>query len=233
MTTTGSDKAKHWWTRFWRDTRADTAIIFALSLIPMLLATGMAYDYSRAITFKARLQSALDAGALAAAASGKLSDKERKNLAMAAFEENVGTAADRSQGQTESRDQGRQGVDVGGCRLPDRLPAHRRRQRRQRGLKRRCVHPRRKDGGNRAGARLFRLHDRGFGRQGEVCRDARGSDQAHRRFVAKRQVQSGEVRPRPLLASGLHLVAGRGRGWRHAGQDLDRLHPGPQISLQS
>jgi len=92
MMAAGSDKSRHWFKRFWRNTRGDTAIIFALSLIPMLLAAGMAYDYSRAIAFKARLQSALDAGALAAAASNKLSDNERTKLAMAAFDENVGAA---------------------------------------------------------------------------------------------------------------------------------------------
>jgi len=74
-------------------TRADTAVIFALSLVPMLLASGMAFDYSRAVAFKTHLQSALDAGALAAAASTKLSDKERAKLATATYNENVGAFA--------------------------------------------------------------------------------------------------------------------------------------------
>lgn len=93
MTAILSDKARQCWKRFWLTTRGDTAIIFALSLIPMLLASGMAFDYSRAIAFKTRLQSALDAGALAAAASTRLSDAERTKLATASFNENIGAFA--------------------------------------------------------------------------------------------------------------------------------------------
>jgi Flp pilus assembly protein TadG len=73
---------------FARNTRANTAMVFAVSLVPMLLAVGMAYDYARAVDLEARLQSSLDAGALAAAASATLSDTERASLAGFAFDEN-------------------------------------------------------------------------------------------------------------------------------------------------
>ena len=79
--------------RLVRCTRADTAIIFTLSLIPMVLVVGAAYDYSRAIDFKTRLQSALDSGALAAAAASKLNDGERTKLATTAFDANFITKA--------------------------------------------------------------------------------------------------------------------------------------------
>ncbi len=82
------NKAKCSWLAFRRSTRADTAMVFAISLIPMLLVVGAAFDYSRAIEVKGRLQAALDAGALAAAASSTLSDAQRASVATTIFNEN-------------------------------------------------------------------------------------------------------------------------------------------------
>jgi Flp pilus assembly protein TadG len=79
--------------RFARDARANTAIIFAISAVPMMLVVGAAYDFSRAATLEGRLQASLDAGALAAAASADLSDGERKDLARAVFKENFAAKA--------------------------------------------------------------------------------------------------------------------------------------------
>ena len=87
------DRATDGFRRFTRCTRADTAIIFTLSLIPMALVVGAAVDYSRASDFKARLQSALDSGALAAAAATRLNDGERAKLATSAFNANFITPA--------------------------------------------------------------------------------------------------------------------------------------------
>ena len=52
------------WARFRREKRANVAVIFALSLIPLLAFVGAAIDYSRANAMKVGLQSALDSTAL-------------------------------------------------------------------------------------------------------------------------------------------------------------------------
>lgn len=54
--------------RLWRDRSGNVAIIFALSLVPMLLAVGGAVDFSRYYDTRQTLQSALDASVLAGAA---------------------------------------------------------------------------------------------------------------------------------------------------------------------
>lgn len=46
------------------DTRGNVAMLFALTVVPVLLVAGAAMDYSRAITEKERMQHALDATAL-------------------------------------------------------------------------------------------------------------------------------------------------------------------------
>jgi len=51
--------------RFRGNRRANVGIIFALSVIPMVCVAGAAYDYSRALSVKSTLQTALDATALA------------------------------------------------------------------------------------------------------------------------------------------------------------------------
>ena len=57
--------------RFNSDKRGSTAIIFGLMVAPIMMMTGMAVDYSRMITVKARMQTALDAAALAGARATK------------------------------------------------------------------------------------------------------------------------------------------------------------------
>lgn len=74
--------------RLARETGANTAIVFALSAVPVMLVVGMAYDFSRAAVLETRLQASLDAGALAAAASPTLTDAERQDLAKAVFTQN-------------------------------------------------------------------------------------------------------------------------------------------------
>jgi hypothetical protein len=49
---------------FRENERGSLAVPFALATIPLLLIAGSAVDYSRAVTFKAKLQSAVDASAL-------------------------------------------------------------------------------------------------------------------------------------------------------------------------
>ena len=60
----------------WRDQRGNTAVLFALSIVPLLLAAGCAIDYLRYVNARTEIQAALDAGALAAAASTGLSNAQ-------------------------------------------------------------------------------------------------------------------------------------------------------------
>lgn len=74
--------------RFQNDTSGVIAILFALSVIPILLVAGSALDFVQANDAKGKLQAALDAGALAAATAANLTDEERVDLAKKAFETN-------------------------------------------------------------------------------------------------------------------------------------------------
>jgi len=53
-------------TQFFRDLRGNVAIIFALSLIPIVFLAGMSLDFTSAVQKRARLNAAADAAALAA-----------------------------------------------------------------------------------------------------------------------------------------------------------------------
>src|ERR687895_1520924 len=75
--------------RLLADRRGVVAVVFALTLVPMLTAVGAAVDYSRATAVRADLQSAVDAAALA--------------IGRAAIE--LGT--------TDNTEQGRQAFDAG------------------------------------------------------------------------------------------------------------------------
>lgn len=67
--------------------RGGVAIIFALTLIPLLLAIGLAVDTARAYAVKSRLQQALDAAALAVGSSTG-TDAELRALAQKFFDAN-------------------------------------------------------------------------------------------------------------------------------------------------
>ena len=56
--------------RLRREADGSIAPIFAVTLLPVMLATGAAIDYSRASSFKAALQAALDAAVIAGAKNG-------------------------------------------------------------------------------------------------------------------------------------------------------------------
>ncbi len=77
-----------WLGGFGRNDRAAVALVFGVSVVPFMLAAGVALDYSRALDLKTELQAALDAGALAAAASRSLSDDQRITLAKTTFSSN-------------------------------------------------------------------------------------------------------------------------------------------------
>jgi Flp pilus assembly protein TadG len=77
-----------WLGRLGKDDRAAVGLLFGVSVVPFMLAAGVALDYSRALDLKTEMQAALDAGALAAASSRSLSDGERITLARATFTSN-------------------------------------------------------------------------------------------------------------------------------------------------
>lgn len=73
---------------FFSSRRGNVAIIFALSLLPMLAAVGAAVDITRALQVKARLSSALDAAGLAAGRKIDSSDAVIIETAKAYFKAN-------------------------------------------------------------------------------------------------------------------------------------------------
>ena len=74
--------------RFVRDRRGNVAIIFALSLIPILLAVGSAIDLSRAYIVKSRLGEALDHAALAVGSNHYLTQAQMTVIANDYFNAN-------------------------------------------------------------------------------------------------------------------------------------------------
>jgi Flp pilus assembly protein TadG len=73
---------------FRRSEKGTVAVTFTVALSAMLIMAGTAIDYIRASNAQADLQNALDASALAAAASRDLSDDSRIELAQSVFNEN-------------------------------------------------------------------------------------------------------------------------------------------------
>ena len=74
--------------RFISNQHGDTAILFALSVVPVLLAAGAAIDYMRYTAAETQLQAALDASALAAAAAN-LPNSGRIAVAEQMFARNI------------------------------------------------------------------------------------------------------------------------------------------------
>ena len=74
---------------FKSDQSGAVGLLLALAAIPLLLVIGAAVDYGKSMTAKTRLQAALDAGALAAAAS-ELPEQDRVTLAENVFRQNAG-----------------------------------------------------------------------------------------------------------------------------------------------
>src|SRR4051794_1779304 len=64
---------------FARDRQGAVAMMFALALVPLLLVSGAAIEYSRSTRVQADLQSAVDGAALAAGRS--VLDESRRDLA--------------------------------------------------------------------------------------------------------------------------------------------------------
>ncbi len=74
--------------RFLRSTRANVAVMFGLSIIPIIAAGGTALDFSRAMAVKSRLSNALDASGLAVGASVGTSQAQMLDIATKYFNAN-------------------------------------------------------------------------------------------------------------------------------------------------
>ncbi|MFT3988783.1 vWA domain-containing protein [Aestuariivirga sp.] len=78
--------------RFAESQRGTTAVTFAIAIVPVLLAVGVAIDYVRYSTAQTQLQAALDGGALSAASASTLTDANRVEAAEATFNANIAAA---------------------------------------------------------------------------------------------------------------------------------------------
>lgn len=74
--------------RFMRATGANVAVMFGLSIIPIIAAGGTALDFSRAMAVKSRLSNALDASGLAVGASIGTSQAQMLDIATKYFNAN-------------------------------------------------------------------------------------------------------------------------------------------------
>lgn len=74
---------------FAKSERGSTAVIFAVSLIPLLAAAGAAIDFASFYNTRNHLQAALDAGALAGATAQNASNAKRVTIAKDAFNANM------------------------------------------------------------------------------------------------------------------------------------------------
>jgi Flp pilus assembly protein TadG len=80
-------------TAFHRSTRGNVAMIVALSIVPLMVATGAGVDLSRALIVRSRLAEALDAAGLAVGASNSLTAAQKLTLAQNYFNANYTAAA--------------------------------------------------------------------------------------------------------------------------------------------
>lgn len=73
---------------FARDRRANVAMMFALALVPIMVAAGVGLDYARAALARSQLNEALDAAALAVGSTPGLSQANAQALAQQYFNAN-------------------------------------------------------------------------------------------------------------------------------------------------
>jgi Flp pilus assembly protein TadG len=73
---------------FLADRRGNIAMIFALSLVPLMMAVGVGLDYARAVTVRTSMSRALDAAALAVGASPTMTTTQMQTLAQQYFSAN-------------------------------------------------------------------------------------------------------------------------------------------------
>ena len=78
----------------WRDTKGGVAMVFSLSLIPLVIAAGLAVDSGRGYLEESRLMSAVDAAALAAANPDLAGRRDVARVAWEYFRRNYGLGDD-------------------------------------------------------------------------------------------------------------------------------------------
>ncbi len=74
--------------RFCSEKRGNVAMIFALALVPLLIAVGAGLDFARAVMVRANMTEALDGAGLAVGSSGNLSSDAAQALAQSYFSAN-------------------------------------------------------------------------------------------------------------------------------------------------
>ena len=74
--------------RFWAERRGNVAMIFAVALVPLLIAVGAGLDFGRAVLVRASLSEALDVAGLAVGSSSGLSSTATQALAQSYFNAN-------------------------------------------------------------------------------------------------------------------------------------------------
>jgi Flp pilus assembly protein TadG len=79
--------------RFTGDQDGTIAVMFALSTVPILLATGAAVDFVRFNAAQTHVQAALDAATLSGAAAKKVTDAKRIEIAKLSFKNNIASGA--------------------------------------------------------------------------------------------------------------------------------------------
>jgi Flp pilus assembly protein TadG len=80
--------------RFLAARKGNVAVLYALILVPITLASSGAIDYARAVMVRTAMTSALDSAALAVAQSKGLTDAQMQTLAQQYFDANYHQAAD-------------------------------------------------------------------------------------------------------------------------------------------
>ena len=78
----------HWLKAFAKDARGNTAIMFALAALPMMIMAGGVIDLTSSYSMKAKLQKAVDAAALATAAAYGLNEDESRQAGVKTFQSN-------------------------------------------------------------------------------------------------------------------------------------------------
>ena len=79
----GKVMLRFWMRRFCRDRRGNVAMIFALSIIPIIFFAGMGLDFAAATQKRAKLNAAADAAALAAVAPGMMNQSDASAITAA------------------------------------------------------------------------------------------------------------------------------------------------------
>ena len=73
-------RLRHEVRKFGGDRRGNVAILFAFSIIPVIITFGVAIDYGRALIAKQRLGAAIDSAALAVGSATDLTEQQVEEI---------------------------------------------------------------------------------------------------------------------------------------------------------